>query len=115
MILGACLRGALHLSLLLVAHGRPRPLVPLTIILASIIAVFFWARAGRKSAQLEDAQQAKAAAAALPARERKKWTAAAAAAANAVEEGEGEGDEGSRAPMSNKQQAKMQRAAQASP
>ncbi len=90
--------------------------VPLTIILASIIAVFFWARAGRKSAQLEDAQQAKAAAAALPARERKKWTAAAAAAANAEEEeGDGEGDDGTRAPMSNKQQAKMQRAAQASP
>ena len=90
--------------------------VPLTIILASIIAVFFWARAGRKNAQLEDAQQAKAAAAALPARERKKWTAAAAAAANAEEEeGDGEGDDGTRAPMSNKQQAKMQRAAQASP
>ena len=91
--------------------------VPLTIILASIIAVFFWARAGRKNAQLEDAQQAKAAAAALPARERKKWTAAAAAAAaNAEEEeGDGEEDEGTRAPMSNKQQAKMQRAAQASP
>ena len=91
---------------------------PLTIILASIIAVFFWARAGRKSAQLEDAQrqqQAKAAAAALPARERKKWTAAAAAADAEEDEGDGEGDEGTRAPMSNKQQAKMQRAAQASP
>jgi uncharacterized protein (UPF0333 family) len=52
--------------------------IPLTVILAGIIAVFFWAQSGRKQAQIEEAarkQTAAAPAANAPARERKKWSA----------------------------------------
>ena len=84
--------------------------IPLTIILAGIIAVFFWAQSGRKKAQIEEAQRQEAAskvAAAAP-RERKKW--AAAAAANTEQEEQEEGDAQARAQLTKKQQIKMQRA-----
>jgi hypothetical protein len=85
--------------------------IPLTIIFAGIIAIFFWAQSGRKKAQIEEAQRQEAlstAAAAGPGRERKKW--AAAAAANAEQDVE-EGDApDARVPLTKKQQIKMQRA-----
>jgi hypothetical protein len=84
--------------------------IPLTIIFAAIIAVFFWAQSGRKKAQIEEAQRQEALTkveAARPARERKKW--AVAAAANA-EQDEDEGGVDARLPLTKKQQIKMQRA-----
>jgi hypothetical protein len=85
--------------------------IPLTIILAGIIAVFFWAQSGRKKAQIEEAQRQEAlstAAVAGPGRERKKW--AAAAAANAEQDEDDVEGHDARAPLTKKQQIKMQRA-----
>ncbi len=63
--------------------------IPFTVIMAGIIAVFFWAFSGRKKALIEASQQAQAeaaAAAAAPARGRVKWSAAAAANAEQDED-----------------------------
>ena len=85
--------------------------IPFTVIMAGIIAVFFWAFSGRKKAQLEESQRAQTeatAAAAAPPRGRVKWSAAAAANA---QEDDDEGNDGQpRAAVTKKQQIKMQRA-----
>ncbi len=84
--------------------------IPFTVIMAGIIAVFFWAFSGRKKAQLEESQRAQTeatSAAAAPPRGRVKWSAAAAA--NAQDDDEGI-DGQPRAAVTKKQQIKMQRA-----